>query len=160
MLSLLIFILLPLLEIAGFVVIGGEIGLGMSLLWVIAAAIGGFYTLITMGAQTMVKAQKSVEADVYPMEEMFDGFCILIGSLLLIFPGFISDFLSLLFLIPMIRKGIFLILKSQNESVLDGFSKNAQGFTCWYSEKTNGGDNKETIEGEFTRVDNNHERLS
>ena len=154
MLTLLLVIFLPLLEIAGFIIIGGEIGIGKSLLWVIASTIGGFYLLTTMGSATMAKARQSVDADIYPFEEMFDGFCILIGSLLLIFPGFISDFLALPLLLTPSRKMIFRFLKSQHESVLENFTKNAEGFSYWYSEKTHSPQGSPTIEGEFTVIEN------
>ena len=163
MIAFLLIIFLPLLEIAGFIVIGGEIGVGLSLLWVIAATIAGFYFLATMGAQTLQKAKKSVDADIYPFEEMFDGFCILLVAGLLIFPGFISDFLALPLLIAPLRRGIFKFLKYRHESVLNNLSKSTQGFTCWYYEERQGGpgyaggsaeaSGRKTIEGDFKRAD-------
>ena len=156
-------IALPLLEIAGFIMIGGEIGVGMSLLWVIGSVIVGFSLLSSMGKQTLQKAQKSVDAEVYPFEEMFDGICILIGALLLIFPGFVSDFLAIPLLVPFIRRGIFIFLKSQHKDVLDKFSRNAEGATFWYCEKRGGGSEKreggtsKTIEGDFRRVEEKDE---
>lgn len=145
-------IFLPLLEIAGFIIIGGKIGVGLSLLWVAASTLAGFYFLAAMGTQTLQKAKKSVDADIYPFEEMFDGLCILLGALLLIFPGFVSDFLALPLLIAPLRRGIFRFLKYQHKTVLDNLSKNTQGFTCWYYEERRGG-SPPTIEGNFRRVD-------
>jgi UPF0716 protein FxsA len=152
MTALFLMISLPLLEIAGFIVIGGKIGVGLSLLWVIASTFAGFYFLATMGTQTLQKAKKSVDADIYPFEEMFDGFCILLGGLLLIFPGFVSDFLALPLLIAPARRGIFKFLKFQHESVLNNLSKSTQGFTYWYYEERKGGASR-TIDGDFRRVD-------
>lgn len=157
MLILFLIIILPLMEITGFVIIGGEIGLGYSLLWIIGAIMAGFHFLTTMGSSTLKKAKKSVDADEYPLEEMFDGVCVLVGSLLLIIPGFVSDFLSVIFLVPFIRKGIFLLLKSQHESVLDGFTKSGEGVSGWYYEKTHSTSNEQTIEGEYTVVENKKE---
>ncbi len=154
MLILFLIIILPLIEIAGFVFIGGEIGLGYSLLWLIVAMMAGFHFLATMGGSTLKKAKKSVDKDEYPLEEMFDGICILLGSLLLIIPGFISDFISILFIVPFIRKGIFLLLKSQHESVLDGFTRSGEGISGWYYEKTSSSSGEQTIEGDFIVVDN------
>jgi len=153
MLAFFIVIILPLLEIIGFIVIGGEIGLGKSLLWLALSTFAGFYLLATMGASTLKKAQKSIEADIYPFEEMFDGFCIVIGSVLLIFPGFISDFLAIPLMLPPVRRLIFWFLKSRHESVLDGFSQKAEGFSSWYSEKKNPLPDSTIIEGEFTVID-------
>lgn len=155
-------ITLPLLEIAGFIMIGGEIGVSMSLLWVIGSVIVGFSLLSSMGGQTLQKAQKSVDAEVYPFEEMFEGICILIGALLLIFPGFISDFLAIPLLVPFIRRGIFIFLKSQHKDVLDKFSRNAEGATFWYCEKRSGsekrkGSTSKTIEGNFKHLEDKDE---
>lgn len=144
--------MLPLLEIAGFIVIGGEIGVGWALLWVIAATMAGFWFLATMGGQTLQKAKQSVAADIYPFEEMFEGFCILAGALLLIFPGFISDFLALPLLTGPLRRGAFRFLKSRHSSMLDSLGKNTQGFTSWYHEEGKPGGVK-TIEGDFKRMD-------
>lgn len=150
--------LLPLFEIAGFIIIGGEIGVGFSLLWVIMDTVVGLTLLATMGGQTLQKAKKSVDADIYPFEEMFDGLCILTGALLLIFPGFVSDFLALPLLITPVRGWIFSFLKSQHNSILNNLSKNTQGFTYWYYEERKNGD-PNTIEGEFKRTDDENKRL-
>lgn len=158
MIVLFLFIFLPLLEIAGFVIIGGKIGVGLSLLWVIAATMAGFYFLAAMGAQTLQKARKSVDADVYPFEEMFDGLCILLGALLLIFPGFISDFLALPLLIAPVRHWIFRFLKSRHENVLGSLGKTTQGFTCWYYAEKKSPPGAKTIEGDFKRVEGEKER--
>lgn len=152
MIIFLLTVFLPLLEIAGFVVIGGEIGLGWSLLWVIGATMAGFYFMATMGAQTLHKAKKSVAADVYPFEEMFDGICILVGALLLIFPGFFSDFLALPLLVAPVRRGIFRFLKYQHESFFNDLGKSAQGFSYWYYEEKNSPP-ATVVEGEFKRVE-------
>lgn len=157
MMAFFLLIVLPLLEIAGFIVIGGRIGVGLSLLWVVAAALAGFYFLAAMGAQTLQKAKKSVDADVYPFEEMFDGLCLLAGGLLLIFPGFVSDFLALPLLAAPVRRAIFKFLKYQHESVLNNLSKGTQGFTYWYYEERKTAAPR-TIEGEFRRVEENKDK--
>jgi UPF0716 protein FxsA len=150
--------MLPLIEIAGFILIGGKIGVGLSLLWVIASVFAGFYFLMTMGGQTLRKARKSVDADVYPFEEMFDGICVLIGALLLIFPGFVSDFLAVPLLAPFLRRGIFRFLKYQHAGLWNDLGKNAEGFTAWYYEERKGGVSK-IIEGEFTHTDDDTKKI-
>jgi len=154
---LLLIVFLPLLEIAGFIVIGGKIGVGLSLLWVVAATMGGACFLAAMGTQTMQKAKKSVAADIYPFEEMFDGLCILLGASLLVFPGFISDFLALPLLVAPARRGIFRFLKSRHGSVLDNLSKGTQGFTYWCYEEKKSPIEAKTIEGDFKRVEGDKE---
>lgn len=160
MLIILLVIFLPLLEIAGFIIIGGKIGIGLSLLWVIADFIIGYLLLCSIGARTLRKSQQSAQTDAYPFEEMFDGFCIIAGALLLIFPGFISDFLALPLLIPPVRHWLFVWLKNKHLNIFNDLSKTSQGFTYWYYEERTGGVTKtdggtKTIEGEYRNTDEN-----
>jgi len=142
--------LLPLLEIAGFIIIGGELGAGLSILWVIADIFVGVYLLTVMGKNTIKQAHQSVADDIYPLKELFDAICILFGAVLLIFPGFVSDTLALLFLVPWLRQGIFMFLKWQNESVLEEFTKKGEGFAGHYYEQKS--EIPQVIEGEFTVI--------
>jgi UPF0716 protein FxsA len=150
----LLVIFLPLLEIAGFIIIGGKIGIGLSLLWVIADVIAGYLLLCNIGAATLRKAQQSARTDVYPFEEMFDGFCIIAGALLLIFPGFISDFFALPLLIPPLRHWLFVWLKYKHQNIFNDLSQQSRGFTYWYYEERTGHSTK-TIEGEYRNTDEN-----
>lgn len=145
----LLVIFLPLIEIAGFIIIGGKIGVGLSLLWMIADFIIGYLLLCSIGARTLRKSQQSAQTDAYPFEEMFDGFCIIAGALLLIFPGFISDFVALPLLIPPVRHWLFVWLKNKHQNIFNDLSKTSRGFTYWYYEERTGRSTK-TIEGEFT----------
>lgn len=97
-------LLLPFAEIAGFVVIGGRIGLGASLLWLVSATSLGFYILRTKGFASWGQAQKMATAENWSFgRALSDSFCYLIGAILLIFPGFISDFIAIPFLIAPLR---------------------------------------------------------
>lgn len=162
---ILFFTMLPLFEIAGFIIIGGKIGVGYTFLWVILSAFAGVYFLTTMGGKTLLKARDSVKSDVYPFEEMFDGICILIGALLLIFPGFVSDFLAVFLLVPFLRRWVFRFLKYQHESLWNDLGKNAKGFTSWYyEERTSGGKTTRAsgasiIDGEFRQIDKDDKSL-
>lgn len=162
MFILILVIFLPLIEVIGFIVIGGKIGVGLSLLWVMTDVIIGVTLLTTLGASALRKAATSAEAGTLPVEEMFDGFCIIVGALLLIFPGFISDFMALPLLIPPVRHWIFLFLKQRHDNILNELNKTSQGFTYWYSEERSpdgsavrehkdGG--AKTIEGDFKSID-------
>ena len=96
-------LLLPLLEIAGFVVIGGTIGLGLTLLWVLAAAVGGIMLIRQGGLNAVTKLQAAVAEGREPGHTMIDGAAIVIAGLLLVVPGFVSDFLALILLLPWTR---------------------------------------------------------
>lgn len=99
-----IFLLFPLVEIIGFVTIGGDIGLGGTLLWLFLSAWGGMVLLKKFGHHVMQPPQN--EEDFFKNAEVFDPLCQLAAGLLLIFPGFISDFIAIPFLVPVFRNFI------------------------------------------------------
>lgn len=154
MFGILILIGLPLLEIAGFVVIGDKIGVGLTILWVIASAILGIYLFATQGATTWGRARSRVEKDEFPFLEMFDALCILFASPLLIIPGFFTDAVGLLLLLPPVRKLLFKALESNQESFIKQF--NEQGGHFFYSrtdrENSTGRDTT-IIDADFREVD-------
>lgn len=98
-----VILLLPLLEIAGFVVIGGRIGLGATLVWVLAAAIGGISLIRQGGLNAVTKLQAAMNQGREPGHTLIDGAATVIAGLLLVIPGFISDFLALILLLPWTR---------------------------------------------------------
>ena len=111
-----IFVLLPLLEIAGFIVIGGKIGLGASLLWLIGAGMLGSWVLRGRGG--IWARVQTADDDLFMVEGMFDALCLLVAGLLLVFPGFISDFLALPLLVPAVRGLIFRRLQKNPDGII------------------------------------------
>jgi UPF0716 protein FxsA len=96
-------LLLPVLEIAGFVVIGGKIGLGPTLLWMLVAAVGGIALIRQGGLNAVTKLQSAVAEGREPGHTLIDGAAIVIAGLLLVVPGFASDFLAFILLLPWTR---------------------------------------------------------
>ena len=137
-------IFLPLIEIAGFILIGGKIGAGLSFIWVIADAVIG-YTLLTYWREKLVQRSNS------PVEQLFDNLCVIAASLLLIFPGFISDLMALPLLIPPVRRWIFMFLKRRHGDILDDIA--AQQSAYWSPDYRNDGSAPKTIEGDFKKID-------
>ncbi|WP_374652123.1 FxsA family protein [Dongia sp.] len=95
--------LLPFLEIAGFVVIGGRIGLGLTLLWLLAAGMLGLALIRHGGLNALLKLQVAVNEGREPGHSLIDGAVMVTAGLLLIVPGFFSDFLALILLLPVTR---------------------------------------------------------
>lgn len=98
-----VILLLPLLEIAGFVVIGGRIGLGATLAWVLAAAIGGISLIRQGGLNAVTKLQTAMNQGQEPGHTLINAAATVIAGLLLVVPGFVSDFLALILLLPWTR---------------------------------------------------------
>lgn len=94
---------LPLLEIAGFVVIGGRIGLGFTLLWLLAAGMAGLALIRHGGLNALIKLQAALQEGREPGHSLIDGAVMVSAGLLLIVPGFVSDFLAIILLLPVTR---------------------------------------------------------
>lgn len=143
--------LLPFAEVLGFIFIGGHIGFFMSLVWLFAASGLGFYLLTMGGSMALSRAASSDDAEVFGAENIFASLCLLVAALLLIFPGFISDFLAVPLLIPSLRHWLFHRAQKSPDHVI------RRSYRSW-SETTRqrqGGRTKTTttIEGEYRRVD-------
>ena len=143
-----IFAVMTLLEIYVLMTVGDVIGNWQTVLLVIMTALIGSTLLRQQGWSTMAKAQQSIAEGKTPAFEMLEGVVILVSGVLLITPGFITDSLGLLGLMPWSRRYfINHILEknaerffSQRNSVFIHRTKN--------QEKTSNNKN-ETIEGEF-----------
>lgn len=98
----LLLIAVPLTEIALFIVIGDRIGLTATLAIVLITALLGAVTLRTQGLQTLNK-MGALRADQEAPVVLIEGLLIAAAGLLLLTPGFLTDSIGFLFLIPPIR---------------------------------------------------------
>lgn len=103
---LLLFIVTPILEIAVFIQVGGSIGLWPTLGLVVATAVIGTTLLRRQGLATISNARESLARGEFPVNEVFDGACLLAAGLLLLTPGFVTDLLGALLLTPLFRAAI------------------------------------------------------
>jgi len=103
---LLLFILTPIVEIGLFIEVGGLIGLWPTLGLVVATAVIGTTLLRRQGLATMLSARESLAHGEFPVNEVFDGACLLASGLLLLTPGFVTDFVGALLLTPIFRAAI------------------------------------------------------
>lgn len=132
---------LPVLEIIGFFTIGAGLGLGLTFLWLFGTTWLGFHLLRSRGKSAWARAEKAQESDVFARQDLFDGICIFIASLLLIFPGFISDFLAVPFLAAPLRHWLFDTLRKNPDGPVRKFTKRAAAAR------------PTVIEGEYKRMD-------
>src|SRR3546814_2259415 len=84
---LLVFLAVPVIEIALFIQVGGLIGLGPTLLAVLITAIAGTALVRAQGLKTLQTARAALDRGDSPAPQLFDGVCILSGGLLLLTPG-------------------------------------------------------------------------
>lgn len=102
----LLFIGLPIAEIAVFILVGGAIGVLPTLALVVLAAAAGVSVIRIQGLQTLARLQASLEAGGDPSGPLAHGALVAIAGILLVIPGFLTDVVGLLMLIPAVRKAL------------------------------------------------------
>ena len=104
---LLSIILIPILEIYLFIKIGSQIGAFNTILLIFVTAIIGIYYAKYEGLNTIRSGFTQIVKNQTPAYEIISGAAIAFAAILLILPGFATDFLGFLFIFPVTRKLIF-----------------------------------------------------
>lgn len=94
------FVLVPLAEIATFIAIGGAIGLGFTLLAILATAVIGSLTVRQQGLVLIGEIRSEVNANRLPSRQLAHGAMILVAGVLLLTPGFVTDSIGFCLLFP------------------------------------------------------------
>ena len=124
----LIFIIIPALEIFLLIKIGGQIGALSTVTLIFLTAIIGVYFAKLQGIQTLKSGMINLYQNKIPVYEMMSGASIAFAALLLIIPGFLTDFFGFVLLIPFTRKILFtLILKKKPNSETRDHNKTIDG---------------------------------
>lgn len=110
---ILLFTLVPVVELALLIKIGRHIGVGYTLTIVILTGIVGAYLAKFQGFRTLRRIQEDINEGLMPADRIFDGMIILCGGILLLTPGFITDLIGLMALVPFTRHLIKLWLKGK-----------------------------------------------
>ena len=116
-----ILVFLTILEIVVFMEVGGHLGLFYTITLTILTTFSGTILLKKQGLHILFKAQESFSQNKFPIEQIFDGLCIIIAGLLLLIPGFVTDVLGFLvffppFRLPLKTLGVCLIKTKINTS--------------------------------------------
>jgi len=102
----LLFIAVPLIELALLIKIGEVIGVLATVALVIVTAVIGVSLLRMQGVIALRKAQESLQAGRPPIDSVIDGVCLLIAGAFLLTPGLLTDSVGFLLLVPQIRSAI------------------------------------------------------
>ena len=105
-LLLILFIAVPIAEIAIFIQAGESFGLWPTLGLVILTAILGTTLLRYQGLRALHRVQESLNRGEMPIGEVFTGLCLLVAGALLLTPGFLTDGVGFALFIPCIRQAI------------------------------------------------------
>ncbi|SMN16375.1 FxsA protein [uncultured Candidatus Thioglobus sp.] len=142
-----LFVAITLLEIYVLASVGDAIGGLSTVLLVIVTAFIGSFLLKQQGWSTMAKVQNAMANGQTPAFEMLEGVVILVSGVLLLTPGFITDSIGLLGLMPFSRRYfIHKILAKNSEKI---FTKKSSVFIHTAPNKGKKPTKDSTIEGEF-----------
>ncbi|MDA7946400.1 MAG: FxsA family protein [Hyphomicrobiaceae bacterium] len=102
----LLFIAVPLAELAILIKVGEIIGVLPTVLLVIMTAVIGVALLKRQGIAALAGARQSLEAGKFPVDSVVDGACLLVAGAFLLTPGLITDTVGFLLLVPGLRRGL------------------------------------------------------
>ena len=143
-----LFIVVPLVEIFLFIKVGGAIGALPTVVLVILTALIGVSLLRMQGLRTMARFQQQMASGELPANTMLEGAALLFGGALLLTPGFLTDAIGFLCLIPYTRQTLI-------HWIMSKFIVQ-QHFTS-YTSSTSSYHDPNIIEGEVRRPSNNEQ---
>ncbi len=102
----LLFALIPVVELSLLIEIGSRIGTFNTIIIVIVTAIVGAYMVRLEGLHIIYRMRNNLQEGIFPAEELIDGIMILIAGALLLTPGFFTDVVGILMVVPISRNWI------------------------------------------------------
>lgn len=117
-----LFVMIPIIEIAIFIQVGGLIGLWPTIALVILSAVTGSVLIRRQGARALRDVQASFATLSDPTTPMAHGAMILLAGALMITPGFFTDTVGLLLLVPAVRLWVMRKMAGRVTVVRQGFT--------------------------------------
>ncbi len=102
----LLFVIIPLLEIAAFIKIGEAIGVIPTLLGCVVTAVIGAFLVRLQGFGVLRRGQEVIACGQLPVDELAHGVMILVAGALLMTPGYVTDTMGFLLLVPPVRLAV------------------------------------------------------
>ena len=115
---ILLFTVIPVIELALLIKIGHYLGVFNTIAIVILTGVTGAYLAKMQGLRILQKIQEDVNNGIMPGDKLFDGFLILCSGILLITPGLLTDIAGLLGLVPLTRNLFKRWLKRKIEDII------------------------------------------
>lgn len=135
----LFFIILPLVELWLLIEVGALVGALPTVAGVVLSALGGVVLLRHQGVGALSRVRQRLAAGELPAEEMLEAMVLAVSGLMLVAPGFITDTLGLLGLIPPLRRWLVARIVPRMVVVSAAAGRRGEG--------------PRTLEGEFWRED-------
>lgn len=141
-----IFVLVAIVEMATFFWVESWIGLGWALLLALATAFIGSVLVRRAGISVLGRLRQKIGQAELPGRELSDGAAILVAGAFLISPGFITDTLGFLLLLPPVRDLIYRLVSKR-------FMSRVTVVTSGFRAPGSGAPSRDVIEGEIIDVD-------
>jgi len=125
-LLMLAFLVVPIIELYLFVQVSSAIGFGWALFWIVAVSISGASRVKREGIGAIRRANEKVGQGQVPTDELINGILIVIAGALMLTPGFLTDIIGLLLLLPPTRAILRASLRSRfaaGSMVVGGFRR-------------------------------------
>jgi UPF0716 protein FxsA len=156
---LLLFIIMPVMEMWILIEVGSRIGAVPTIGLVLLTAVIGLALLRQQGFSTLLKVNQKMESGEIPAQEMLEGIFLAVGGALLLTPGFVTDAVGFACLIPwsrrwLVKRVIVLPQAGQMDQMEVGGFTFYQSSSFDYSSSQAAGNKSgdgETLEGEFSR---------
>ncbi|MBW2652832.1 MAG: FxsA family protein [Deltaproteobacteria bacterium] len=97
---ILIFTIVPFIELSLLIEIGARIGTFNTIMLIVITGVIGAFMARLAGLNVLFKIQENLREGVFPRDELFDGILVLIGGVLLLTPGLLTDALGFFLLLP------------------------------------------------------------
>ena len=118
---LILFIIIPLVELYLLVVVGSRVGLPATILLVILTGAWGAYLAKSQGYSILARIQAETAAGRVPTKELIDGLLVLIGGIVLLTPGLLTDLAGFCLMLPGFRAIIRARVKKKFASQVGDF---------------------------------------
>ncbi|HDZ9336105.1 TPA: membrane protein FxsA [Vibrio cholerae] len=148
---LFLFIAVPVIEIALFIQVGGVLGVWPTIALVLLTAIVGASLVRSQGLQTLLTVQQRLAQGQLPAQQILEGVMLAVAGVLLLTPGFFTDVLGMLVLLPAPRA--YLAKQLMSRVVVGNIHASGAGFEQPNPFHDRANPNGTTYEGEFERKD-------
>lgn len=151
----LLFVLMPIIEIYVIIQVGSNIGVLPTIALVVLTAVIGTAMLRAQGIATLQRFQGNLAQGQLPAQELMEGIVLLIGGALLLTPGFVTDAIGFMCLVPMTRQMMIKMVMKHGQMRVAGFQQHHYHYDADPNahQGSRNARQHETIDGEFRRVD-------
>jgi UPF0716 protein FxsA len=154
---LVLFIAVPVIEIGLFIQVGGFLGLWPTIALVLISAVVGASLVRSQGIRTLMTVQQRLQQGELPAQQILEGVLLAVAGILLLTPGFLTDAMGMVLLLPLPRAIVARHLMSKiavTNNFQAGFSQHAGPFHQAGRSDSNQG---QVYEGEFDKKQNEND---